>query len=180
LVARRVDLNAGCTPRRRSPAQRHADRSHRAGGRGGIGADPSGSESPRRRRADAGRLSPDDPRWRRDQPWSPFWDAYYTYELAQLPDGSWSPSTSRAAAEEDLYQEWPRDWSDHWHALTMPTVVVRAMKPLNGALIVPDHAIAALAATNPAVRVVETPESNHFTCIVDPMTLAAIQEISQP
>jgi pimeloyl-ACP methyl ester carboxylesterase len=113
-------------------------------------------------------------------PWSPFWDAYYTYELEQLPDGSWSPSTSRAAAEEDLYQEWPRDWSDHWRALTMPTVVVRAMKPLNGALIVPDHAIEALAATNPAVRVVQTPGSNHFTCIVDPVTLAAIQEISQP
>ena len=50
-------------------------------------------------------------------PWSPFWDAYYTYELEQLPDGSWSPSTSRAAAEEDLYQEWPRDWTDHWRAV---------------------------------------------------------------
>jgi pimeloyl-ACP methyl ester carboxylesterase len=112
-------------------------------------------------------------------PWSPFWDAYYTYELEQLPDGSWSPSTSRAAAEEDLYQQWPRDWSEHWRALTMPTLVVRAMKPLNGALIVPDHAIEALAATNPAVHVVATPESNHFTCIVDPVTLAAIQEISQ-
>jgi len=113
-------------------------------------------------------------------PWSPFWDAYYTYELEQLPDGSWSPTTSRAAAEEDLYQEWPRDWSDHWRALTMPTVVVRAIKPLNGALIVPDRAIEALAATNPAVRVVNTPESNHFTCIVDPITRAAIREISQP
>lgn len=112
-------------------------------------------------------------------PWSPFWDAYYTYELEQLPDGSWHPSTSRAAAEEDLHHGWPRDWSEHWRALTMPTLMVRAMKPLNGALIVPDHAIAALAATNPAVRVVETPESNHFTCIVDPVTVAAIQEISQ-
>ena len=110
-------------------------------------------------------------------PWSPFWDAYYLYELEQLPDGSWSPSTSRAAAEEDLHQEWPSDWSDHWHALTMPTVLVRAMKPLNGALIVPDRAVDALVATNPKVRVVETPESNHFTCIIDPVTLAAMREI---
>ena len=109
-------------------------------------------------------------------PWSPFWDAYYTYELEQLPDGSWSPSTSRAAAEEDLNQEWPSDWSDHWRALTMPTVLVRALKPLNGALLVPDHAVEALLATNPAIRVAETPESNHFTCIVDPATLAAIEE----
>jgi pimeloyl-ACP methyl ester carboxylesterase len=108
--------------------------------------------------------------------WSSFWDAYYTYELEQLPDGSWSPSTSRAATEEDLTQEWPSDWSDHWRALTMPTVLVRALKPLNGALLVPDHAVEALLATNPAVRVAETPESNHYTCIVDPITLAAIKD----
>jgi pimeloyl-ACP methyl ester carboxylesterase len=112
--------------------------------------------------------------------WSPFWDAYYTYELEQLADGSWSPSTSRTAAEEDLYQDWPGDWSDHWRALTMPTALVRALKPLNGALIVPDRAVAALVATNPKVRVVETPDSNHFTCIVDPLTATAMEEILRP
>lgn len=110
-------------------------------------------------------------------PWSPFWDAYYTDELEQLPDGSWSPSTSRAAAEEDLDQEWPSDWSDHWRALTMPTVLVRAIKPFGDALVIPDPAVDALLAANPAVRVVETPESNHFTCLVDPATLAAMKDI---
>jgi pimeloyl-ACP methyl ester carboxylesterase len=112
--------------------------------------------------------------------WSPFWDAYYTYELEQLADGSWSPSTSRAAAEEDLYQDWPGDWRDHWRALTMPTALVRALKPLNGALIVPDRAVAALVATNPKVRVVETPDSNHFTCVTDPITATATEEILRP
>ncbi|MDT5092300.1 MAG: hypothetical protein QOH60_1663 [Mycobacterium sp.] len=111
-------------------------------------------------------------------PWSPFWDAYYTYELERRADGTWSPTTSRAAAEEDLYQEWPRDWSDHWHALTMPTVLVRALQPLNGGLVVPDSAVDALLVTNPAVRVTETPHSNHFTCMVDPITLGAIEEIT--
>ena len=48
---------------------------------------------------------------------------------------------------------------------------------LNGGLIVPDRAVSALLATNPTVRVVETPESNHFTCIVDPVTLTAIEEV---
>jgi pimeloyl-ACP methyl ester carboxylesterase len=110
-------------------------------------------------------------------PWSPFWDAYYTYELEQLPDGSWSPSTSRAAAEEDLDQEWPSHWGDHWRALTMPAVLVRAMEPVGDALLVPDDAVDALLAANPAIRIVETPESNHFTCIIDPMTLAAIERI---
>jgi pimeloyl-ACP methyl ester carboxylesterase len=108
------------------------------------------------------------------EPWSSFWDMYYSYELEQRPDGSWHPSTSRAAAEEDLYQEWPSDWSDQWRALTMPTLLVRALVPLNGALIVPDRAVEALLATNPAVRVAETPQSNHFTCMVDPATPAAI------
>ncbi len=109
-------------------------------------------------------------------PWSPFWDAYYTYELEELPDGKWRPSTSRAAAEEDLNQQWPRDWSDHWRALTMPTVLVRALKPLSGALIVPDRVVEAVLASNPVVRVAETPKSSHFTCIVDPETLEAIGE----
>ncbi|MFZ0833139.1 MAG: alpha/beta hydrolase [Mycobacterium sp.] len=111
------------------------------------------------------------------EPWSAFWDACYTYELEQFADGLWRPSTFRGAAEEDLYQDWPGDWSDHWRALTMPTLLIRALKPLNGALIVPDRAVAGLLSTNPAVRVVETPDSNHFTCIVDPITLSAVDEL---
>ena len=107
-------------------------------------------------------------------PWSPFWDAFYSYELAQRADGSWSPLTSRVAAEEDFDQPWPRDWSDHWRALTMPAVLVRATRPLNGALIVPDRAVTAVRAVNPSVRVVETPDSNHFTCLVDPVTVGAL------
>ena len=59
----------------------------------------------------------------------------------------------------------------------MPTALVRALNPLNGALIVPDRAVAALVATNPKVRVVETPDSNHFTCIVDRLTATAMEEI---
>jgi pimeloyl-ACP methyl ester carboxylesterase len=114
------------------------------------------------------------------EPWSAFWDAYYTYELEQRPDGTWSPSTSRAAAEEDLYQNWPTDWRDHWRALTAPTVLVRAMRPLNGALVVPDHAVDALVATNPSVRIVETADSSHTTCIIDPVTLKALQKLYPP
>jgi hypothetical protein len=63
------------------------------------------------------------------EPWSPFWDDFYTYELGPRPDGSWAPLTSRAAAEEDLTQPWPR--------------------------------------------------SNRFTCMVDPVTAAAMTGILQ-
>jgi pimeloyl-ACP methyl ester carboxylesterase len=110
-------------------------------------------------------------------PWTPFWDEHHTYELAEQPDGTWRPTTSRAAAEEDLFQRWPTDWADHWQALTMPTVAVRAMRPLNGAVLIGDEAVAALRATNPAIRVVETPDSNHFTCIVDRITAEALKSV---
>ncbi|MET0899434.1 MAG: alpha/beta hydrolase [Mycobacterium sp.] len=108
------------------------------------------------------------------EPWSPFWDRYHTYELAERADGRWSPSTSRAAAEEDLRQRWPRDWRPYWRALTMPTTLVRAMQPIGGALVVPQHAVDALLAVNPGVRVVETQASNHWTCLEDPELIAAV------
>ncbi|WP_422746868.1 alpha/beta fold hydrolase [Mycobacterium sp. WMMD1722] len=107
-------------------------------------------------------------------PWTPFWDEHYTYELAELPDGTWRPSSSRAAAEEDLFQRWPRDWSHFWRALRMPTVAVRATRPINGAALIGDDAVAALHQVNPAVRVVDTAESNHFTCVTDPATVTAV------
>jgi pimeloyl-ACP methyl ester carboxylesterase len=111
------------------------------------------------------------------EPWSPFWDAFYSYDLEQRSDGAWSPLTSRAAAFEEFDQPWPRDWSEHWRALTMPTVLVRAIQPLNGALIVPGRAVTALHAANPSVRVVEAPDSTHFTCMVDPVTVEAVRGV---
>lgn len=109
-------------------------------------------------------------------PWTPFWDEHHTYELAEQPDGMWRPTSSRAAAEEDLFQRWPTDWTDHWRALTMPTVAVRAMQPLNGAVLISDDALAAMRATNPRIRVVDV-DSNHFTCIVDPATVDAVDSV---
>ncbi|CAN5333408.1 alpha/beta hydrolase [soil metagenome] len=107
-------------------------------------------------------------------PWSPFWDAYHRYELQELGDGSWSQSTRRAAAEEDLHQRWPRDWSPYWQALTMPTTLVRALQPLGDALVVPETAVQALLAAKPDVRVVVAPGANHYTCLEDSVTAAAI------
>lgn len=107
-------------------------------------------------------------------PWSKFWDDFYSYELQQRPDGSWTPSTSRAAAEEDLRQRWPRDWSEHWRALTMPTVLIRAVGTHYGVPLVPAAAVEELREVNPLVRVVETPDSGHDTCMHDPVTAQAM------
>ena len=91
------------------------------------------------------------------EPWSSYWDDFYSYELGRLPCGLWSPTTSRAAAEEDIYRQWPNDWREHWRALTMPTVLIRALRPLQGSLFVPDRVVAALHTTNPRVSVVDAP-----------------------
>ena len=51
---------------------------------------------------------------------------------------------------------------------------MRATRPINGGLIVPDRAVTALREVNPAVRVVDAPDSDHFTVMVDPLTVAAV------
>jgi pimeloyl-ACP methyl ester carboxylesterase len=109
--------------------------------------------------------------------WSSFWDRHFAYELVQHPNGNWTPSTSRSAAREDLYRLWRSDWPAHWRDLTMPTALVRALQPTNGALFVTDQTVRAMLDTNPAVRVSDLPLSNHYTCMVDPATVAAIKDL---
>jgi len=101
-------------------------------------------------------------------------DEFYEYELGRGADGRSRPLTSHAAALEDLDQPWPRDWSAHWRALTMPTVLVRALRPINDGLIVPDRAVAALREVNPSITVVDAPDSDHFSVLADPLTIAAV------
>jgi 3-oxoadipate enol-lactonase len=105
-------------------------------------------------------------------PWTPLWDAVYRYELGET-DGGWSPTTDRAACEEDLDVDAVEGIQALWSALTMPTLLVRAMAPLNGGFIVPDETLAALRAAVPALEVAEA-ATNHFTVMDDPAVSAAI------
>lgn len=104
-------------------------------------------------------------------------DAFYDHELERSDDGRYRALTSHAAALEDFDQPWPRDWSEYWRALSMPTVLVRALRPINDGLIVPDRAVAALREVNPAIAVVDAPDSDHFTVLADPVTLAAVSAV---
>ncbi|AQA05407.1 alpha/beta hydrolase [Mycobacterium sp. MS1601] len=105
------------------------------------------------------------------RPWSAYWDEFYRYELAQRPDGRWQPTTSREAAQEDLRQRWPRDWSPYWRALSMPATVVRAVG--RDPLVVPPSTVEALRSINPEVRIVES-VGDHFTCMTAADTTAAV------
>jgi pimeloyl-ACP methyl ester carboxylesterase len=110
------------------------------------------------------------------EPWSPLWDAYYRYELEQRDDGRWAPSTSRAAAEEDLARSGETDWQSLWGALTMPVTLVRALAPLGGGHVVSERTRDAFLQAVPHAALTET-GSSHFTVVADESTLRAIEDL---
>lgn len=108
--------------------------------------------------------------------WDPFWDAYFGYELARREDGRWSPSTDRAACEEDMDGiEDAEDLRARWAALTMPTLLVRCTAPIAGGLIVPSSELGLFRATVAGARVVEV-DSDHYGVMTDVRAIAAIAE----
>jgi pimeloyl-ACP methyl ester carboxylesterase len=98
--------------------------------------------------------------------WQEQWDAMYRRELGR---------TSRPAAEEDYDDIVARDWVEAWRPLAMPTLLVRATRPLNGGLVVPEAERDALMAHAPRGAVVEV-DANHFDVMTDDRTVAAIAE----
>ena len=98
--------------------------------------------------------------------WHDQWDAMYRRELGR---------TSRTAAEEDLDDIVARDWVESWRPLAMPTLLVRATRPLNGGFVVPEAERDALMAHAAQPALVEV-DANHFDVMTDDRTVAAITE----
>jgi pimeloyl-ACP methyl ester carboxylesterase len=105
--------------------------------------------------------------------WQEQWDAMYRRELRRDEDGRWVASTSRAAAEEDLEDLLARDWQEAWRPLAMPTLLVRATRPINGGLVVPAGERDAIAAQAADLRVVEV-DANHFDVMTAPDAIESI------
>jgi pimeloyl-ACP methyl ester carboxylesterase len=105
--------------------------------------------------------------------WVDQWDAVYRRELHHAEDGHWVPRTSRAAAEEDLADILARDWTEAWRPLAMPTLLVRATRPINGGFIVPERERDALVARAAQPTVVEV-DANHFDVMTADDTASAI------
>ena len=106
--------------------------------------------------------------------WGPFWAAYFRYELAQGEGASWSPSTDRAACEEDLDAAPPASvLREGWAALTVPTLLVRCTVALAGGLIVPEAELGGFRAAVPHARVHES-ASNHYDVMTDVEAIEAI------
>lgn len=105
-------------------------------------------------------------------PWTELWEAVYRYELGEA-DGGFSPTTSRAACEEDLGGGGVERIQAMWPRITMPALLVRATEPLNGGFIVPESTLAAFRDAVPHLEVVEVAR-NHFTVMDDERVAEAI------
>ena len=112
------------------------------------------------------------------EPWSDTWDRYFEYELAPV-EGGVASRTSRAAVEEDMaYAESATDPTPYWKALTMPTLVIHAAKPLlpgTEAHIVEPALLEQFRAAVPAARIVEV-DANHYGVGAHPDTVRAVSE----
>jgi pimeloyl-ACP methyl ester carboxylesterase len=105
--------------------------------------------------------------------WTDQWDAFYARELEHAPDGKWIVRTSRAACEEDLEDLRDHDWTEAWRPLAMPTLLVRATRPLNGGFVVPEHERDNLLSHLARGSLVEV-DGNHFDVMTADDTAAAI------
>jgi 3-oxoadipate enol-lactonase len=107
-------------------------------------------------------------------PWDPLWERYFEYELEAV-EGGVRPRTSGAAVAEDFRYGATHDPRTLWPGLTMPTLLVRAARPLlpGGPFIVSDEDRDAFARRVPAASVVEV-DANHYAIVTHPATSGAI------
>lgn len=96
--------------------------------------------------------------------WQPMWEAMYRREHGR---------TSRAACEEDLEGGVQLEWKEAWRTLTMPTLLLRCARPLNGGFIVPEAERDALMATAARGSTLDV-DANHFDVMTADAAIDAI------
>ena len=107
-------------------------------------------------------------------PWSPLWEGYFGYELESV-DGGVRARTSREAVAEDFSYGTSHDPRPLWAGLTMPTLLVRAARPIvpNGPFIVTEADRDHFMGSAPAAELVEV-DANHYGVMANAATADAI------
>jgi pimeloyl-ACP methyl ester carboxylesterase len=107
-------------------------------------------------------------------PWEELWKPHALYELESVPVGV-RPRTSAAAVTEDMLYGASHDATALWPGLEMPTLLVRATRPLppGGGLIVGQAQRSAFVAAVPSAVVVDV-DANHYGVVGHPDALRAI------
>jgi pimeloyl-ACP methyl ester carboxylesterase len=114
-------------------------------------------------------------------PWDELWRDHYLYELDRVAGGV-RPRTSKAAVMEDAAYGGLHDARLLWPALRMPTLLIRAARPLlpGSGFVVAERLRDAFLDAVPSAEVVES-DANHYGVMADPAALRAIAEfLSRP
>jgi hypothetical protein len=108
------------------------------------------------------------------EPWDELWKNHYLYELERVAGGV-QPRTSKTAVMEDVLYGSRQDARSFWPQLKMPTLLVRAARPLLpgtgfvvGAKLRDDFLDAV-----PSAEAVEV-DANHYGVMAHPDALRAI------
>ena len=109
-------------------------------------------------------------------PWQELWEAHSLYELERVPGGV-RPRTSREAVVEDMVYGASHDARQLWPGLRMPTLLVRASRPLPpGAGFVVGRALRdAFLGAVPSAEAVEV-DANHYGVMAHPDALRATED----
>ena len=106
-------------------------------------------------------------------PWSSVWETHYRYDLVPAPGGVRSRTDHAAVLEDMTYgsTQLPRSF---WPMLTMPTLLVRAGRPLGQGFIVSASDRAEFLRSAPHGAAVDV-DANHYGVMTHPGTVAAIR-----
>lgn len=111
-------------------------------------------------------------------PWTPFWDAYYRYDAEVHPDGTVTSRMPLAAYHEEVAVMDATRLESLASLVRAPTLIARATvgtkSPTSG-FVLPAAEAERMRATIPDCRLVEIPNTNHYTVIlVDDFTRALL------
>jgi pimeloyl-ACP methyl ester carboxylesterase len=114
------------------------------------------------------------------EPWDALWKGHSVYELEELPPGV-RPRTSREAVLEDMLYGASHDARALWPVLRMPTLLVRATRPLApaAAYVVGPALRDEFAKEVPAAAVAEV-DANHYGIVAHGDALRAIDAFLSP
>ena len=100
------------------------------------------------------------------QPWTPFWENYYRYDALVHPDGTVTSRSAKAVIDEENAVNFMIRAEILPSAVRAPTLIARAtvgtLGPDRG-FILPAVEAERLRNTIPGSRLVEIPDTNHYT-----------------
>jgi pimeloyl-ACP methyl ester carboxylesterase len=101
--------------------------------------------------------------------WNPLWEAYYRYDAEVRPDGTVTSRVSKAAIDEEIIVNATINPDLLLPRIQAPTLLLRAALgtlALDRGFILPADEAARVSGIIPNCRLVEVPNSNHYTIIL--------------